>query len=401
MSAQPQQPGTAQAILRWWERSADNGHRPHLGASLIGEPCERKLWLTFRWAKAQAWEGRMLRLFNSGQRAEARFVEELKGIGCQVWEADEAGQQFRVSAHGGHFGGSLDGVVSGLPEAPDTPHVAEFKTSNDKLFKALVKAGVQAAKPLHYAQMQTYLGLMSLDWALYLAENKNDASVHSERVAFDQAEFDRLMAKAQRVIEATEPPPKIGESAEDFACKWCHLADLCHGDAAPEVNCRTCARSTPMTDGEGADWRCGLPLDHLPLEHAAGVIPIATQRAGCDRHLYIPPLLRGVGEAVDGGEDYVVYRRADGGEFTNGPPPGYASTEILAAREKSMLTDPLMQAVKQEFSTARLVSSDPWPDMPSDDIDAVPTKREPVAVAAKRKRAASALAGLRASDVPY
>lgn len=393
MSLKPQQSGTAQAILRWWERSADSGHRPHLGASLIGEPCERKLWLTFRWAKAQAWDGRMLRLFDSGQRAEARFLKELEGIGCQVWSTDDDGQQFRVSAHGGHFGGSLDSVVSGLQEAPDTPHVAEFKTSNDKLFKTLVKDGVQAAKPMHYAQMQCYMGLMNLEWALYLAENKNDASIHSERVAFDSAEFARLMAKAERVIRATEPPPKIGESAEDFACKWCHLKDLCHGDAAPEVNCRTCARSTPQLDGEAAQWTCGLP--------GAGVIPIAVQRTGCNRHLYIPPLLRGVGEAVDGGDEYVVYRMANGGEFTNGPPPGYASTEILAAHEKSMLADPLLKAVKEEFSTARLVASDPWADMPSDDLDAAPTKREPPATAQKRKRVAATLAGLQASDVPY
>ena len=30
-------------------KAADDGLRQHLGASLIGKPCERALWYTFRW----------------------------------------------------------------------------------------------------------------------------------------------------------------------------------------------------------------------------------------------------------------------------------------------------------------------------------------------------------------
>ena len=393
MSAIPEgEHGTTAQILRWWERQADKEHRPHLGASLIGEPCERKLWLTFRWAKAQDWEGRMLRLFDDGKRAEARFVQELRGIGCEVWEFDDSGRQFRVSAHGGHFGGSLDAVVSGLPEAPKTPHVAEFKTSNDKLFKALSKTGVEQVKPLHYAQMQIYMGLMDLDRAFYLVENKNDASLYGERVKFDPNAFELLMAKAKRVIEATEPPPKIGESAEDFVCKWCSFSDLCHGSQAAEVNCRTCARSTPITEGEGAGWQCSLPK--------VGVIPIATQRKGCDRHLYIPPLLRNVGEPVDGGEEHVVYRTPEG-EFTNGPSPWFSSQEIYDCKHKPVLADQVVQDIKAQVKTARLVSGTAFDDMPDDDFMAAPTRPEHPAKVSEKKKVRAAVAALKASEVPY
>lgn len=358
---------TASAIMRWYERNAEDGHRPHLGASIIGEPCERKLWLTFRWAKKQAWEGRMLRLFDDGKRAEARFVQELRGIGCEVWETDEAGQQFRVSEHGGHFGGSVDAVLQGVPEAPKTVHVGEFKTSNDKAFKELVKKGVKDAKPMHHAQMQVYMGLLELERALYLVENKNDSSVYTERVEFDAAEFNRLMAKARRIIEATEPPPRIADKSEDMACKWCHFAPLCHGTEAPEINCRTCSHATPVMDGDKGNWTCSLASPYEP-------ILLSAQRQGCSVHLYIPPMLRNIAEPVDGGENYVVYRTAAGGEFTNGRAPFFSSKEIFNAKDKTALVDVTIKSVKDQVPTATLRSADPWADMPSDDLDAVPTK---------------------------
>lgn len=386
---------TTEAILRWWETSAEEGHRPRLGASLIGTECERALWLTFRWAKAQKWEGRMLRLFNSGQRAESRLTEELRGIGLQVWEADIDGTQFRVSAHAGHFGGSVDAVAVGVLENPGLPHVVEFKTSNEKAFKELVKKGVAEAKPLHYAQMQTYMGLLELRHALYLVENKNDAAVYSEQVAFDQAAFDKLMAKAQRIIEATEPPPKIG-GADDFACKWCNFADVCHGTQAAEVNCRTCTHSTPDLQRPGATWTCS-----AGTARSLFVIPIAHQRTGCDEHLYIPPLLRNVGEPVDGGEAHVVYRAADGAEFINGPGK-FSSREIYECKHKLLLTDPVVQGVKELVPAAKLINTrGVFDDMPSDDVDAVPAK--PVSAKVKKERAAvkRSVDQLKSSEVPW
>ena len=38
---------TARKIYEWYE-SKKEGHREHLGASLIGHHCDRYLWLTFR-----------------------------------------------------------------------------------------------------------------------------------------------------------------------------------------------------------------------------------------------------------------------------------------------------------------------------------------------------------------
>ena len=55
------------------EKKADN-HREHLGASLLGHPCDRYLWLTFRWAVKPTFPGRLLRLFRRGHNEEDTVV---------------------------------------------------------------------------------------------------------------------------------------------------------------------------------------------------------------------------------------------------------------------------------------------------------------------------------------
>jgi hypothetical protein len=380
------------AILDWWQDQSDDGHRPHLGASIIGHPCERHLWNVFRWVRRQRWEGRMLRLFDDGKRAESRFVQELTAIGCEVWADDGVGAQFRVSTLGGHFGGSVDAVARGLPHDPQTAHVCEFKTSNDKAFKELLKKRVATAKPMHHAQMQIYMGLLGLSQALYLVENKNDASLYSEVVSFDGEVFARLLAKAERIIAADQPPPRIADSADDLNCRFCQFAPLCHGQQTPEVNCRTCCHSTPVTEGAGAtggQWMCQR-AEPQPIDPAR-------QRLGCEQHLYIPPLLRNVGEAVDGDQASVTYRTTDGSRFVNGPPPGFSSIEIHHCEFKPMLSDPLVQQLKQEFSTARLLGATALMDMPSDDLDQVPTKREHPKQVEGKRRARATLEALKSS----
>ena len=61
----------------------------------------------------------------------------------------------------------MDSALLGLPEAPKTWHVGEFKTHNQKSFDDLVKRGVEKAKPMHWDQMQAYMGLTGMERALF------------------------------------------------------------------------------------------------------------------------------------------------------------------------------------------------------------------------------------------
>lgn len=309
---------TVAAIWRHYERHQDDGFRAHLGASVIGGPCSRAHWYTFRWCTPANFEGRMLRLFDTGSREEPRFIGELRAIGVEVHDRNpDTGRQFVVSEHGGHFGGSLDGCALGLPERPAVWHVLEFKTHSAKSFAALEKQGVREAKPAHYAQMQVYMGLTGMTRALYLAKNKDTDALYGERVRFDEAEFLRLRALSLHVITAPEPLARIGKDASWWQCKQCSHTDVCHGPALPAVNCRTCLHATPELDGD-ARWSCARHRRDLSVED---------QRRACPQHLYIPALIGGM-EPVDAGDDWVEYANKRTGELMRNGVGGHDSEDL-------------------------------------------------------------------------
>ena len=272
-------------IYKYYEQRNDEASRVHLGASQLGNECERAVWLGFRWFGKEKFEGRMLRLFETGQLAEARFISDLEAIGVKVKALHEDTlMQHRVTALGGHFGGSMDGIATNIdPDDPEKEFVLEFKTHNEKSFNELKKHGVDSAKRQHYVQMQIYMGLSGIHQALYLAVNKNTDELYEEIVPFNKEAFDLLMQKARRIITSSEAPARINENPSFFKCKMCSMAKVCHERRADEQNslvtssgrtknCRTCKHSSPHTDGK---WLCGLQNKLLDDQQ---------QRAGCDQH---------------------------------------------------------------------------------------------------------------------
>tara|TARA_R100000306_G_scaffold62564_1_gene73598 strand:- start:13951 stop:15012 length:1062 start_codon:yes stop_codon:yes gene_type:complete len=340
---------TVAAIDAAWEAEGNRqkGHRPHLGGSIIGNECNRALWYGFRWCTDKSFDGRLLRLFNRGHEEENRFIRDLRKAGATVHDCDDrTGEQFLFKAVGGHVGGSMDGVGKGLPESPDKWHVLEFKTHSDKSFKALAKDGVEKSKPLHFAQMQLYMHWSGIDRAFYLAVNKNTDELYSERVRYQQREAERLEDKARRIVEASTPPPRMSEDPSFYLCKFCDHYDLCHQAAAPAVNCRTCAHSTPVMTGNG-QWNCAFN---------DSVIETNRQRKGCEHHLFIPELMWHAGaEAVDASaqENWIEYRLPNGRTFRNGPkaPSSYPSIELINL--------PTEIAAEEGFEKLRL-SFDGW-----------------------------------------
>ena len=83
---------TAEDTLKAIESSVLEGsrddHRNHLGGSIIGDECERKLWYVFRWGMKTQFPSRILRLFARGQREEDVFNDLLRKSGITVWDVD-------------------------------------------------------------------------------------------------------------------------------------------------------------------------------------------------------------------------------------------------------------------------------------------------------------------------
>ena len=313
--------------------------RAHLGASIIGRECEAELFWSFRWADSADHPARVLRLFARGEREEHVFNDLLRKADVTVWDVDpDTNQQWAVEAVGGHFGGHLDGVLKGLAEVVEAL-VSEQKTHNDRSFKDVRAKGVENSKPEHYAQMQVYMHLMSLSFALYQAVNKNDDDLYFEIVEYDAAFAERLLAKAEKIITSDFPLTRISDDPTFYKCKFCDQADVCHTRRAPQVNCRTCRWATPELDGN-ARWSCGKHNRDLSVED---------QRVGCDSHNYLPTLLQSWADVIDFEDDWVTYRsRLNNQEFSNGH-FGYSSNEIRAAHDLRAIGNKNIDEIREAF----------------------------------------------------
>ena len=119
------------------------------------------------------------------------------------------------------------------------------------------------------------------------------------RVAGGLAEALALVAKADGIVFADVPPTRMNDDPSFWLCKFCSYWAVCHGCKIPEVNCRTCANSTPERDGE---WSC--------TKHgkALGV---------CTDHLFIPPMMPKGWEVLDASPDRVVYHDEEGEVIAN------------------------------------------------------------------------------------
>lgn len=262
-------------------REGDEPFRTHMGASLIGEECPRSIWYGWRWATRPYFDGRILRLFNRGHLEEARFIAMFLMIGCQVFQQDANGKQFRISHAEGHFGGSGDGVVVGLPELnAGQACLLEFKTHSDKSFQELVKKGVREAKPQHYVQMQVYMRKMCLAVALYGAVNKNNDEIHLEYVFVDGALADQYLDRGEKLVWMNEPPTGISTSPGFFKCRFCNHRPVCQMGKEPDLNCRTCEYSKPVP---GPAWVCTNPANADLLGNPV-VIDKAQQFTGCTKY---------------------------------------------------------------------------------------------------------------------
>ena len=293
------------------------GHRSHLGASVIGRECAREIWYGFRWTTKSVHRGQLLRLFNRGHLEEGRFIALFLMIGCEVIQQDENGKQFRITHAEGHAGGSSDGVILNLPDlVAETPALGEFKTHGEKSFielagenwrkyldsvmypdpsapaVAFTGKGVREAKFEHYVQMNTYMQKMQIPIGIYVAVNKNTDDIYAEILHLDSIIANSFLDRMEQLVWSLTPPKRINNSPGFYKCRFCDHRPVCHLDALPDRNCRTCLHVRPreLNGADESQWVCTEPRN----DAAFGDNPILTkddQLRGCD-HYELDPVFK-------------------------------------------------------------------------------------------------------------
>jgi len=284
---------TVDKIYKYYVDKNIEWRRPHLGSSLLGEDCQRKLFYSFRWCSSPNFIGRMQRLFATGKIEEERVINDLRNIGVCVYDRDpSSGKQLSgFDEDCPHHSGSVDGIAQGFEESKEW-HILEVKSASNKYFNLIKKQGVLKIKPLYYAQVQDYMRWFKLTRTFFVVVNKDTDEIWSERIYYDKDFAENLATKAKRVIFSDAPLEKLGDSESSFVCKFCDYSDLCWHCGLALPSCRSCAFSTPEVDGT---WTCG--------RREKRVISEFEQKAGCENHIFIPNLvpLEVVGSDPDAG----------------------------------------------------------------------------------------------------
>jgi hypothetical protein len=302
---------TAALIDLYIKRKARKpAHSNGISMSAIGKECLRAAWYDFHWVfPPKEWEAKMLRLFESGEEYERRLLDWLEATGVEVQRLDDnTGKQIKCALASGFLRGKLDGRCYGLPEAPKTPHTVECKSHNRKSFDELIKKKLKEAKLEHWTQCQLYMHSTGDTKALYMAECKDTDRMYLEFVEYDAQYCLWVIARAEAVVDADVPPPKISDKPTHPRCKFCDYATLCHGEKFPVNNCRTCIFARPVRDGK-ANWNCG--RWNKPISYDE-------QRLGCEAHLFIAELIPGEVIHFDEDANTVLYRLTSGTEWTDG-----------------------------------------------------------------------------------
>lgn|SRR5574344_154209 len=230
--------------------------RTHLGASVIGDECLRKIWLKFRKFKQEKFDGSKIRLFNRGHLEEGRIIANLECANIHVDYIDHEREDRQYGGLIGWFGSSIDGLTRDTKEYPKELIILEFKTMSDKRFNDFVNYGIKEKFTSYYKQAIVNIENMNrqynynIDKVLLLAVNKNNDKLFGEYIKADKKEAERLIDLANTLATSEEIPSLLKPSSAYFPCNMCEYKDICFNGAEANKCCRTCQICYRDNNGE-------------------------------------------------------------------------------------------------------------------------------------------------------
>lgn len=338
-----------------FEAEQDTTPRTYLGMSSIGMECERNLWYTYRHANTVTFSAKTLYKFEDGHYSEALTAKRLKKVnGIDLKDVNEDGEQFGFVDIGGHFRGHADGIISGLYQAVEKPHIWEHKCVDEKKFNKFEKLTqelprndvLKAWDGIYYAQAQMYMHYSGIDrhWlTVAYAGSRNYAAVRTD---YRKKDAVTLQLKAQDIIASDIPPVKISEKPDYFQCKWCDHHNICHGESTAKANCRTCLYSFPDIATEGGKWYCQRFEQYLENEFM--------DNNQCIEHLYIPNILENVADFIgaDSASKTVTYRnKVNQQVFVNGSHLDTYLSKEIERNDIAVIGDVIIDDIKATFET--------------------------------------------------
>lgn len=229
---------TLRAMYAAIEQAQKPQKRDYLGASLIGNDCPRQIWYEHNGFPKPAFEAETLMNFEDGHRTEALTAQRLRMVpGVELVTHNDKGEQIGFSALGGKFRGHCDGRIIGLIQAPKAPHIWEHKAPGQKKFDEFVKAkqtygeknALKNWNENYFVQAQLYMHFLQCDRHYLTVGLAGGRKYQSARTEYQPEIAARYIERAEKIINATQPPPRINDKPDFFICRFCAFKDTCHG----------------------------------------------------------------------------------------------------------------------------------------------------------------------------
>lgn len=198
--------------------------RNRLGLSQAGHSCARFLWYKHHGYQEPPPEPRMMRLFSLGNTVEDIVIDILRLAGMEVTDQQK---EVTYTRDGISLIGHIDGIVTGIIEAPKTRHLFECKSANKKKFDELVKLqSYRKWNETYYWQTQMYMPELGLKRTAAFVYCKDDSRLYMERIRLNREEFDVKINDVFDAITGPRPDRKC-QRADNFEAKWCPFYREC------------------------------------------------------------------------------------------------------------------------------------------------------------------------------
>lgn len=205
--------------------------RDYIGASSVGDECQRKIWFQYTGAQANKVVGRQRMIYQTGHLLEKMILDDLELAGFLSERPCEGNNNLAVSCKGFEvFRGHMDGLIA----INGVDYILDIKTANDASFNRFVKHGLRSWSESYHDQLQAYMGMTGFKHAILLCLNKNTGEMHEETVNFNVVHYEFLINKAQQIAQAKSPPPRVSANPMFFKCKMCSYSEVCHNGGSKE-----------------------------------------------------------------------------------------------------------------------------------------------------------------------
>jgi hypothetical protein len=210
----------------------------NIGASMAGHECNRYIWYHHNgYEKTETYHYKGAYAIDDGYYVEDKLAERLRKVnGIKLITHNEDGKQLGFKDYDGKFKGYIDGIISGLLQAPKIEHIWECKAvkqekfDNFKEIKKIYgeKNTLRHWNFIYYTQAHIYMHKFKLTRHYTTVASPGARDITSCRTEYNREFAEAIDMKIKRIIKSKRPMARASNSPKAPCCVFCPFKNICH-----------------------------------------------------------------------------------------------------------------------------------------------------------------------------